>query len=60
MCGCCTGKERAEGEDATRLPLVMMNSISTLRLMDEPTPLLSDDGCMQIGNPSFFVLIHCM
>lgn len=29
------------GEEAVELPLVMMNSISTLRLMDGPTPPLS-------------------
>lgn len=56
MCGCCTGTEGAEGEDATRLPLVMMNSISTLRLMDEPPPSVSDGGCRQSKLP-FFVLI---
>lgn len=36
-----TVKEGAEGDEAMELPLVMMNSISTLRLMDEPTPPLS-------------------
>lgn len=39
--GCFSVKEGAEREEAIELPLVMMNSISTLRLMDEPAPPLS-------------------
>lgn len=31
----------SQGEEATELPLVMMNFISTFRLMDEPIPPLS-------------------
>lgn len=38
VCGCFSVRE---GEEAVELPLVMMNSISTLRLMDGPTPPLS-------------------